>query len=144
MKTICKLFFFIVAFTAFTACDKEEVIQTEQLPYAAKEFLAKYYPGIEAQLVKKEKDGLTTTFQFYALNGVHVEFDSKGNWTEIEDMKGISRDLFPDAILAYLLKTYPDEKVVKIEKDDHGYDIRLSDFTELAFNKNGQLIDIDR
>jgi hypothetical protein len=38
---------------------------------------------------------------------------------------------------------YPEQKVVQIEKDDRGYEIKLLKGLSLEFNKKFQLIDID-
>ena len=39
--------------------------------------------------------------------------------------------------------TYPDTKVVKLEKKRNGHEVKLSNGWELEFNRNFELIDMD-
>lgn len=77
-------------------------------------------------------------------NGEKIEFDRKGNWTEIDcKMSAVPAKLVPASIARYVKSTYPGTKILKIEKDDYDYEVQLSNRLEIKFNKNFQVIDID-
>ena len=79
-----------------------------------------------------------------AADGSKVEFDHKGNWTEVDCLTHpLPSGLVPEAITKVVCTHYPEVKVTKIERDDNEFDVKLSNRVELTFNKNFQLIDID-
>ena len=77
-------------------------------------------------------------------NGEKVEFDRKGNWTEIDcKMSSVPAGLVPAKIAQYVKSTYPGTKILQIEKDDSQYEVKLSNRLEVTFNRNFQVVDID-
>ena len=51
--------------------------------------------------------------------------------------------VIPEAILRYVKTNYPGHKVVKIEKEDRGYEAKLANGMKLEFDKKFNLVDID-
>ena len=77
-------------------------------------------------------------------NGEKVEFDRRGNWTEINcKMSSVPAALVPAKITQYVKSTYPGTKILEIEKDDNQYEVKLSNRLEVTFNRNFQVVDID-
>lgn len=77
-------------------------------------------------------------------NGTKLEFDKKGNLTEIDCKQGkVPAKLIPQAIRNYLKKNYPAQAVKKIEMSKNEYEVELANGLDLTFNKHFQLIDID-
>ena len=77
-------------------------------------------------------------------NGEKLEFDRRGNWTEIDcKMSSVPSALVPAKIRSYVKATYPGTKILKLEKDDNRYEVKLSNRLEVTFNKNFQVVDID-
>ena len=77
-------------------------------------------------------------------NGEKVEFDRRGNWTEIDcKLSSVPAGLVPAKIASYVKSTYPGTKILQIEKDDSQYEVKLSNRLEVTFNKNFQVVDID-
>lgn len=59
-------------------CDDEKAIPVEQLPAAAKSFVAKTYPGTTIVVAKKETEWFTTKYKVNLDSGMEIEFDSDG------------------------------------------------------------------
>ena len=77
-------------------------------------------------------------------NGEKVEFDRKGNWTEINcKLSSVPTALVPAKITQYVKSPYPGAKILEIEKDDSQYEVKLSNMLEVTFNRNFQVVDID-
>ena len=62
---------------------------------------------------------------------------------EIKWYSEVPSALVPQQILQYVRNTYPDTKVVKLEKKRNGHEVKLSNGWELEFNRNFELIDMD-
>ena len=77
-------------------------------------------------------------------NGTKLEFDKKGNLTEIDCKQGkVPAKLIPKAIRNYLKENYPAQAVKKIEMNKNEYEVELANGLDLTFNKHFQVIDID-
>ena len=60
-----------------------------------------------------------------------------------DDDRPVRFDQLPVKAQAYVKKYFPQEKVVKIEKEDRGYEAKLANGMKLEFDKKFNLIDIN-
>ena len=133
-------------FTLVTnACaDNYQPITQTQLPEKAQTFLSTYFPEAKVSLVRKEIDVIELNYDVIFADGSKVEFDRKGNWTEIDCLThSLPAGIVPEAINKIINTHHPETKVIKIERDHREIDVKLNNRVELTFNKNLQLIDID-
>lgn len=130
---------------ATSACaDNYQPVYQNQLPEKAQIFLATYFPEAKISLARKEVDVMELTYDVIFTDGSKVEFDRKGNWTEVDCLTNpLPEGIVPDAICKVINAHYPGAKVTKIERDHREVDVKLSNRVELTFNKNMQLVDID-
>ena len=98
------------------------------------------------KLIRKEIDVMELSYDVIFTNGDKVEFDKKGNWTNVDcEHTQVPVAIIPQAIQAYVTKNYPQAKVLKIEKNDRkGYDIDLSNGFDIEFDKKFRVVEIDR
>ena len=119
-------------------------IPAEQLPAAAKAFIANTFPGQEISYAKVDTDFASKTYEVCLNSGIEVEFDKCGTWDKVDcNYNAVPAHLIPASIAMYVKTQFADATVVKIDKDRNGYNVELSNELELRFNKHGQLIDID-
>ena len=133
-------------FTLVTnACaDNSQPISQTQLPEKAQTFLATYFPEAKISLARKEIDVMELTYDVIFTDGCKVEFDRKGNWTEVDCLTHpLPSGIVPEAISKVIRAQYPDAQVTKIERDHRETDVKLTNRVELTFNKHMQLVDID-
>ena len=133
-------------FTLVTnACaDNYQPISQTQLPEKAQTFLATYFPEAKISLARKEIDVMELSYDVIFTDGCKVEFDRKGNWTEVDCLTHpIPSGIVPEAISKVIRAQYPDAQVTKIERDHRETDVKLTNRVELTFNKHMQLVDID-
>ena len=121
----------------------DRIIPAEQLPAAAKTFIQKTFPGQTVSYAKIDFDG-RKKYEVRLSNGTEVEFDKNGNWDKVDcNYSAVPASLVPATIANYVKTHFAGAKVVKIDKERHGYDVELSNDLELKFNKQGQLMNID-
>ena len=115
-----------------------------KLPQAAQAVLNKHFAGKEILLTKQDREWTRRYYDVIFVDGSKIEFDSNGQWTEIDCLQGAVPDaLVPQQILTFVKKKFPNCQITQIDRDRRGYDVDLSNGLEIEFNKNFQVIDID-
>ena len=135
-----------ILFGALTTvlADDDKPVTIDQLPTKAKSFITEYFSNEKVALAKEEKDFWNSTFEVIFVNGNKLEFDNKGNWTEVNcKYSSVPGKVVPSAIMSYIKKNYPDCKVLTIEIEKNRTEVKLSNRVEVTFNKNNEVIDID-
>lgn len=134
----------LVAFSASALADNDKPINVNQLPATAQQVLKKHFGAKKVALAKMESGLFEKSYDVVFNNGEKVEFDRRGNWTEIDcKASAVPAGLVPAKIASYVKSTYPGMKILQIEKDDSQYEVKLSNRLEVTFNKNFQVVDID-
>ena len=88
MKKLVTLFLSLVLFGGVAMADSNEIpIKMHQLPDAARELVKKYFPNIQMTSAKLER-GLQPSYEVVLADGTTIDFDSKGEWTDIERQIG--------------------------------------------------------
>ena len=125
------------------ACDKEKVVQPDDLPANASGFISTHYTGKQILQVVKELDNLKTYYHVYLDNGTKLDFGRQGNIKKIEGAEAIPDTVIPALILSYVDSNYPTAFIRGWEIDDATQDIKLSSDLKLEFDKNGNFLRID-
>ena len=146
MKKIVFLFISLFAMNFVALAGNDKPIQVSEMPKAAQLFIKNHFADLSVAMAKVETDFLDKNYDVVFTNGNKVEFDKKGNWTNVDcEHTQVPVAILPEAIRQYVAKNYPDAKVLKIEVTDRkGYDVELSNGFELEFDKRMNLIDVDR
>lgn len=144
MKKLATLLLCLVALCTTACADNERPIQVSQLPAIAQQFIQKHFAGNKVALAKVDNELLSKNYEVIFSNGDKVDFDSKGNWEEIDcKFSSVPTAAIPAPIQKYIQENYPGETVKKIEKDRKEYELKLSNRVELTFDTKFNLIDID-
>ena len=146
MKKIVFLFISLFAMNFVALAGNDKPIQVSEMPKAAQLFIKNHFADLSVAMAKVETDFLDKNYDVVFTNGNKVEFDKKGNWTNVDcEHTQVPVAILPEAIRQYVTKNYPDAKVLKIELTDRkGYDVELSNGFELEFDKRMNVIDVDR
>lgn len=144
MKKLMLLFVCLFTMQAMVWADDDKLIKVEQMPQRAQQFIKKHFSDSSIALAKMESDFLSKSYDIIFTNGNKAEFDKKGEWKEIDcKYSQVPSAIIPVAIHNYVKKQYPNTKILKIEKDNRSYEIKLSNGWEVKFDKNFNVIDID-
>ncbi len=145
MKTLKYMMTALLLILVSTACTgQDKSITVNELPAPAQEMIKKHFSNEKITIVLKDKDGLRVSYDVMFNNGTKVEFNSKGEWAEIDTKpQAVPQALVPSAITDYAKKNYPDARIVQIEHDKRGYEINLSNGLEIRFNNQFKVTEID-
>ena len=73
-----------------------------------------------------------------------VEFDNKGNWTEVDCQRSpVPAAFVPEAVERYVREHFPGESIVKVSRDRRGTRVELSNDLDLDFNAKGRFLRAD-
>lgn len=140
MIAVCCMMSF--SFVANVGNDKP--INVKELPAKAQTLLSKHFKGQKVMLATIESGVVSRSYDVVLRNGTKLEFDKKGNLTEIDCKQGIvPSQLIPQPIKNYLKENYKGAAVRKIEFNTKEYEVELTNGIDLTFNRHFQLIDID-
>lgn len=144
MKKVLLLLVCLFTLQTVVRADDDKPIQVSQLPQAAQTFIKQYFPNSKVALAKMETDWFDKSYDVIFTNGDKLEFDKKGAWTEVNCKHSVVPvAVIPEAIKKYVTTNYPNAKVLKIERDKHDYEVKLSDGWEIKFDMQFHVIDID-
>lgn len=148
MKRILRIL--MIAICCMFSCNmaanagNDKPISVNALPAKAQTLLSQHFNGQKVMLATIETGGINKSYDVVLQNGTKLEFDKKGNLTEIDCKQATVPDqLIPKAIRNYLKENYPAQAVKKIEMNKNEYEVELANGLDLTFNKHFQLIDID-
>lgn len=123
------------------ADDNCKEIATNELPQKIQSFVNNHFPGVAChKAYHKDKN----EHEVKLADGYQIEFDSNGNWEEIDNefhapLPASVISLLPDKAVAYLDTNYPQAAVYNIEKKRHGYEVNLHTdrSVEINFDQSG-------
>ena len=148
MKRIFRIL--MIAICCMVSCNmaanagNDKPISVNALPAKAQTLLNNHFNGQKVMLATIESGVVSRSYDVVLQNGTKLEFDKKGNLTEIDCKQGIVPvELIPQAITNYLKDNYAGQSVKKIEINKNEYEVELTNGLDLTFNKHFQLIDID-
>lgn len=120
---------------------QEKSIDEWELPRTARDFIAHNFPQQKlTQAIRKEEDG-KREFETILDNQVKIEFDNLGYWKEVHGNNAVlPTEFIPKKIMDYLTQNHPEEKVNKIEKELHTYEVELTDGTDYEFSLKGKFL----
>lgn len=134
----------MMSFNIVANAGNDKPINVNELPTKAQTLLSKHFKGQKVMLATIESGVVSKSYDVVLRNGTKLEFDKKGNLTEIDCKQGIvPSQLIPQPIKNYLKENYRGETVRKIELNKKEYEVELTNGIDLTFNKHFQLIDID-
>ena len=148
MKRILRIL--MIAICCMVSCNmvanagNDKPISVIALPAKAQTLLSQHFNGQKVMLATIESGVVSRSYDVVLQNGTKLEFDKKGNLTEIDCKQAtVPAKLIPQAIRNYLMENYPAQAVKKLEMNKNEYEVELANGLDLTFNKHFQLIDID-
>ena len=145
MKRICMTLIMASTLLLPVHADDDKPIQFSGLPRTAQQFVMQNFADKKVALAKMESDFFGKNYDVIFVNGDKVEFGRSGNWKKIKcKYSQVPASLVPNPIMVYVRDNYPECKIIELEKEENTYEAKLSNGWELKFNKNFELIDLDK
>ena len=125
----------ILSVSSFLFAEKR--ISPKKMPQNALDFISEHFPSSRIRHVDIDDD----LYEVKLDSGVKIEFNIDGTWEEITGRRGLPTTMLPEAAAEYLLKTYPNVNVVKIEQNyNNFYEVELKNDLEIYFTLSGEII----
>lgn len=117
----------------------------KDLPAAAQTTLAKNFPKQKVNHIKIDKKTFGgADYDVILSNGTEIDFDSDGNWTEVDcGSQAVPSAFVLKAISDYVSKNFKGQKIVAVEKNSRSYEIELLNGTDLKFDRSGKFLKVD-
>lgn len=115
-------------------------IKQSDLPKTAKTFLTKNFPGDEIRKAEKEQGRRGMEYEVELKSGAEIDFRENGDWKDIKAARGnsVPPALIHAAISKYVTANYRGQKIVEISRKRGGYEIELSNGTELKLTEDAK------
>lgn len=134
----------LLAIGVALANDKDTIIKPTDLPQRAQQFIKRYYSMDSVLRAVHEEDFLAHEYKVWLKDGVHIEFSQTGDWTDVKCSQGsVPSEIVPAPIALYVAQHHAGSQVVRIERDKQGYEVVLTDHSELKFNTRFKLVEVD-
>lgn len=145
VKKIAGIFVLLFMLIGGFISAQDRAINANQLPKTAKTFLASHFKGIPVSSAIEDREIYgVDEYKVYLNNGMKMEFDSNGNWKEVDGKhQKLPYGFIPAAIRNYSARNFPNTSIIKIEKKRWSYKAELSNGLELEFDRNGNFKRID-
>ena len=111
------------------------------LPLPARNFINQHLSNPQISHIKIENEILQTKkYDVLLTNATEIDFDTRGNWIEVDCKKAaVPASIIPGFVKEYLKSNgYNSEFVTQIERDRRGYEVELNTDLSLKFTKDGR------
>lgn len=132
-----------MAIFTFASCDKETVVQDNDLPKEISMFITTHFPSNKIIQSIKDRDGLELTYDILLDGNIKLEFNSKKQIIDIESRDKLPNSVIPAKIIDYVSANYPDHFITGWELDNKHQQVKLNNGLELEFSMSGDFLRID-
>lgn len=140
MKKILSLMLLTIVASVSAMIYAGTPVKTSELPKAVNTFLTKYFPGDEVRKAEKEQGRRGMEYEVNLKSGAEIDFRENGEWKDIKAARGnsVPAVLIPTAISKYVASNHRGLKIVEISRKRGGYEIELSNGTELKLTEDAK------
>ena len=119
-------------------------VDMSSLPQAITDFLQQHFPGSTIARIKTGNELGGVEYDITLSDGIEVDFDTKNEWESVDcHVKAVPAALVPSSIADYVKANYQSATIVKIDRKKTGYEVELSNGTEMKFDANGSFLGLD-
>ncbi|MBP3356830.1 MAG: PepSY-like domain-containing protein [Rikenellaceae bacterium] len=136
MKTLFLLLsFFLLNDAPIWAATGERRIDFSDMPQSAQTFITQYFPNDRIAEIRYDSDTFDKTYEVKFSNGTTIDFNLKGDWTDIECTRAtVPSEIIPVKIRSDIEQRYPKQVIRGIERSQKGYEIELSNGHEVKYD----------
>lgn len=98
--TLLSIVMLLICAPGATASDR--AIAYHDLPLRAQSFVKKYFNPHKVVLVKEDRGFRDTDYDVKFTDGSEIEFNGRGEWTEVKCPKGLKNGIIPVQIMNFM------------------------------------------
>lgn len=140
MKRIVSMMLVVIAASFSALVFAGTPIKQSELPKAAQTFLSKHFPGDNVKKAEKEQGRRGAEYDVDLASGAEVDFRDNGDWKDVKAARGkaVPTAIIPAAISKYVSANHPGQSIVEISRKRGGYEVELSNGTELKLTEDAK------
>lgn len=114
----------------------DKAVLAKDLPTAVKFFVQCNFPNGHIAFAEMRLTSKGTIYSVSLNNGIQMVFNENGSWEMVDcKMGAVPTTLVPAKVQAFMDAYYFSTPIVKIAKNDNGYEVTLSNYSTLQFSK---------
>jgi hypothetical protein len=128
-----------------TSC-RDDVVTRDvaQLPEPARQFVQSNFSQHHISYIKIDRELFSTEYKVVLTNGDELEFDSDGEWKEVECKRtAVPVRFLPDAVKLYLNQNFATDSVEKVKRTSRNIEVELGNGLEVIFDTEGNFKRMD-
>lgn len=130
--------------TSLYTTAEDKPISYDKLPSEAQKFIATYFAGEELSHIVRDRDVISVDYKVGFISGTKLEFNSDGEWKEVETRNGVvPAELIPQPIAEQVKSNYPNREITEIKRNHYYTEVTLNGGLELTFNRDYKIVDVD-
>ena len=133
----------LAAFAFITIWNQESVVQQQDLPAKARDYISTHFPGQSVAKVEQEKNIFSTSFEALLADSTELEFTKEGAINSVEAPGKLPDSVVPAKILDYVNANYGGFDVNGWEVEKKHQEIDLANGTELEFDLDGNFVRVE-
>ena len=138
MKRIINLALLVIVASLSAVAVAGIPVKTSDLPKNARTFLTKYFAGDNVRKAEKDQGHRGMEFEVDLQSGAEIDFRENGDWKDVKAAKQSLPALCPQPLPIMWQKNHKGQSIVEILRKRGGYEVELSNGTELKLTENGQ------
>lgn len=131
--------------TSTFAADRERPTTVDKLPAAAQQFLKTYFNGLQVAYAVEDPGIFGSEYEVVYTDRTQVDFENNGEWSSVErKYEAVPEAIVPEQIRKYFAQiSLPNAFIAKIDRNKYAWEVELSDGTEVKFDREFRVIEID-
>lgn len=115
-------------------------VDAASLPAAITTFMNKHFPGDKVRKAEKDSGRRGVEYEVDLASGAEFDCFENGEWKEVKAAHGsaVPAAIVPEAIAAYVAKNFEGQKIVEISRKRGGYEVELTNGTELKLTADAK------
>ena len=138
-----KLLTILILLTAFTSCEKENLISPSELPQEIRSYLSTHFPNKAIVQSIIDQDGFIKTYDLILEGNFNLEFNRKKEIISIDGISKLPDSVIPLEIREYVTINYPQNVIISWKLDGKNQEVELDNELNLEFNMSGIFLRID-
>lgn len=115
-------------------------VSPAELPAEVQKFISTHFPGDNIRKAEKDNGHRGMEYEVDLSGGAEIDFRDNGDWKEVKAARGnvVPAAIVPPAIAKYVSANFDGRGIVEISRKRGGYEIELSDGTELKLTEDAK------
>lgn len=133
----------LIAGVALGASARDEYVHDSSvLPEAARTTISDNFKS-DVSVVKIDRTlGIVSEYEVSLTDGTEISFDRHGDWESVEtnNATSVPASIVLKPVSDYVAQNYAGARIVGVERDRRGYEVDLSNGTDLYFTHTGKFV----